>query len=206
MPAAGLPCAFRPALPGLGFLQIAEDRGAVRHGRLPFPPVSLAHPLARVLLEEATMPRTNGNRRKAPNAIAILTEDHKKVQKIFDQFEHARDDRRKGEMVTTALHDLTVHTQLEEEIFYPAVRRAIGEDELMDEATVEHASAKQLISDLEGMDPGDELFEAKFTVLGEYVKHHIKEEQREMFPRARRAKVDLAELGEQMLQRKEELA
>jgi len=152
------------------------------------------------------MPRTNGVPRKAPNAIAMLTEDHKKVQKIFDQFEHTRDRRRKAEMVSTALHDLTVHTQLEEEVFYPAVREAIDDKDLMDEAAVEHESAKQLISDLGDMDPGDELFDAKFTVLGEYVRHHIKEEQREMFPTARRAKLDLAKLGEQMLQRKQQLS
>jgi hemerythrin-like domain-containing protein len=154
-----------------------------------------------------TKTRRNGTRRngKGSNAIALLTEDHKKVQKIFDQFERSRDDRRKADMVETALHELKVHTEIEEEIFYPAVRQAIEKDDLLDEAAVEHESAKHLISELEGMHPGDELFEARFTVLGEYVKHHIREEQREIFPLAKRAKMDLNELGEQLAQRKKEL-
>jgi len=147
-------------------------------------------------------PRRNG---KGSNAIKVLTEDHNKVQKIFEQFERARDDRRKADMVETALHELKVHTEIEEEIFYPAVRKAIEQDELLDEATVEHESAKHLIGELEGMHPGDDLFEARFTVLGEYVKHHIREEQREIFPLAKRAKMDLDQLGEQLLQRKKEL-
>ena len=149
-----------------------------------------------------TKTRRNG---KGSNAIALLTEDHKKVQKIFDQFERTRDDRRKADMVETALHELKLHTEIEEEIFYPAVRQAIEKDELLDEAAVEHESAKHLIGELEGMHPGDELFEARFTVLGEYVKHHIREEQREIFPLAKRAKMDLNELGEQLAQRKKEL-
>jgi hemerythrin superfamily protein len=149
-----------------------------------------------------TKTRRNG---KGSNAIALLTEDHKKVQKIFDQFERTRDDRRKADMVQTALHELKVHTEIEEEIFYPAVREAIDEGDLLDEAAVEHESAKHLIGELEGMHPGDELFEARFTVLGEYVKHHIREEQREIFPLAKRAKMDLNHLGEQLAQRKKEL-
>jgi hemerythrin-like domain-containing protein len=149
-----------------------------------------------------TKTRRNG---KGSNAIALLTEDHKKVQKIFDQFERTRDDRRKADMVETALHELKVHTEIEEEIFYPAVRQAIEKDDLLDEAAVEHESAKHLIDELEGQRPGDELFEARFTVLGEYVKHHIREEQREIFPLAKRAKMDLQQLGEQMAQRKKEL-
>ena len=149
-----------------------------------------------------TKTRRNG---KGSNAIALLTEDHKKVQKLFDQFEHARDDRRQAYMVETALHELKIHTEIEEEIFYPAVRQAIEKDELLDEATVEHESAKHLIGELEGMHPGDELFDARFTVLGEYVKHHIREEQREIFPLAKRAKMDLNQLGEHMAQRKKEL-
>ena len=152
------------------------------------------------------MPSKTRRNGKGTNAIKVLTEDHNKVQKIFEQFERTRDERRKAGMVETALHELKVHTEIEEEIFYPAVRQAIEEDELMDEATVEHESAKHLISELEGMHPGDDLFDARFTVLGEYVKHHIREEQREIFPLAKRAKkMDLDQLGEQLLQRKKEL-
>ena len=152
------------------------------------------------------MPSKTRRNGKGSNAIKVLTEDHTKVQKIFDQFERTRDERRKADMVETALHELKVHTEIEEEIFYPAVRKAIEEDDLMDEATVEHESAKHLIDELEGMHPGDDLFDARFTVLGEYVKHHIREEQREIFPLAKRAKkMDLDQLGEQLLQRKKEL-
>jgi hemerythrin-like domain-containing protein len=155
---------------------------------------------------------TKSSKSKAskPDAVSLLTEDHKRVQKIFKEFEKVKDeesDEVKAEMVQTACHELTVHTQLEEEIFYPAMREGGGDEaeDLIDEATVEHASAKQLISELEGMEPGDELYDAKFTVLGEYVNHHIKEEQDEIFPKAKKAKLDLEELGEQMLQLKEQL-
>lgn len=151
------------------------------------------------------MPRKTRRNGKGSNAIRLLTEDHAKVQKIFDKFERTRDEARKADMVDTALHELKVHTEIEEEIFYPAVRQAIADDELLDEALVEHDSAKHLIGELEGMRPGDELFDARFTVLGEYVKHHIREEQRQIFPLAKRAKMDLDQLGEQLLQRKREL-
>jgi hypothetical protein len=94
---------------------------------------------------------------------------------------------------------------VEEEIFYPAVRAAIEDDDLMNEAQVEHQSAKDLIEQLEGMDASDPMYAATFTVLCEYVLHHAKEEEDEMFPSARKAKVDLEGLGEQMKARKEEL-
>jgi hemerythrin superfamily protein len=143
--------------------------------------------------------------RSAPNAIAMLREDHKRVQEMFDRFEKTRDGERKQKLVEQICHELEIHTQLEEEIVYPAVRAAIGDDDLMDEATVEHQSAKDLIDQLRGMEPDDELYDAKVTVLGEYIKHHVKEEQNEMFPKAREADVDLADLGEQMRERKRSL-
>jgi hypothetical protein len=110
--------------------------------------------------------------RSAPNAIAMLREDHKRVQEMFDRFEKTRDGERKQKLVEQICHELEIHTQLEEEIVYPAVRAAIGDDDLMDEATVEHQSAKDLIDQLRGMEPDDELYDAKVTVLGEYIKHH----------------------------------
>jgi len=144
---------------------------------------------------------------RAKDAVALLIADHKKVQKMFKEFEKLGDEdqERKAEIVTLACGELKVHTTLEEEIFYPALREAIEEQDLLDEAEVEHASAKELISQLESMKPGDDLFEAKFTVLGEYVNHHIKEEQGEMFPKAKQAGIDLAALGEEMMTRKQEL-
>ena len=103
---------------------------------------------------------------------------------------------------------LKVHTTIEEEIFYPAARAALAAkgDDMLDEATVEHASAKALIAQLESASPGDQLYDAKLTVLGEYIKHHVKEEQEEMFPKCRKAKMDLRGLGAQMAARKAELA
>lgn len=145
---------------------------------------------------------------KTMDAIAILEADHKKVQKAFKDFEKLKDGgskREKSEIVAQTCSDLTVHTTIEEEIFYPAVRKAIKDNDLMDEATVEHAGAKDLIAQLEGMGPGDDLYDAKFTVLGESVNHHIKEEENEMFPKIRKSKLDLKALGQLMAQRKSEL-
>jgi hemerythrin-like domain-containing protein len=128
------------------------------------------------------------------------------VQKLFKQFEKLKDDEdAKTDLVKTVCHELTIHTELEEELFYPAAREVMDDEDLMDEALVEHASAKQLIGELEEMEPDDELYDAKFTVLGEYVNHHIKEEQTEMFPRLKKTELDLDALGDQMRSRKEEL-
>ncbi|HYC48428.1 MAG TPA: hemerythrin domain-containing protein [Burkholderiales bacterium] len=144
--------------------------------------------------------------RRTPDALALLRADHQKVDQLLQQFEKARGSDRKESLAETICRELTVHAQLEEEIFYPAAREALRSDQdLLDEATVEHASAKDLIAQIEGMDAGDELFEAKVTVLGEYVKHHVKEEQNELFPKVRKAKLDLKALGERMEARKLEL-
>jgi hemerythrin superfamily protein len=144
----------------------------------------------------------------AMGAIAMLIADHKKVQKAFKDFEKLKEGnnkRAKQDIVRQTCADLTVHTRIEEEIFYPAARKAIKDGDLMDEATVEHAGAKDLIAQLESMQPGDDLYDAKFTVLGESINHHVKEEQNEMFPKVRKTKLDLVALGEQMAQRKAEL-
>jgi hemerythrin superfamily protein len=143
------------------------------------------------------------------DAIALLTQDHKAVQKIFKEFDKLKEnggsDEEKSELVIRACLELTVHAQIEEEIFYPAVRAGIDDVDLMDEADVEHASAKDLIAQLESMEPGDDLYDARFTVLGEYINHHVQEEQDEMFPKAKKAKLDLTALGEEMWLRKQEL-
>ena len=143
-----------------------------------------------------------------PDAIDMLIADHKKVQKAikeFDKLKAGNDKRAKSGIVRKTCADLTVHTKIEEEICYPAARKAIKDGDLMDEATVEHAGAKDLIAQLESMQPGDDLYDAKFTVLGESVNHHVKEEQTEMFPKVRKTKLDLDALGEKMAQRKTEL-
>ena len=155
-----------------------------------------------------TRPKTESKAREQ-DAISILTEDHERVEKMFMEFEKLMDSEgmevQKGALVERICEELTVHTQIEEEIFYPAVRAAIDDDDLMDEADVEHAGAKELIAQLQDMEPGDDHYDAKVTVLGENIEHHVQEEQDEMFPKARQAKLDLAALGAQMLERKQEL-
>ena len=142
------------------------------------------------------------------DAIASLMADHKRVKALFKEFEEMKeegDDDDKAELVRQICGELTVHATIEEEIFYPAVRESIEDEDLMDEALVEHAGAKDLISQLEGMKPGDELYDAKVTVLGEQIEHHVKEEEGEMFVQAKTAKVDTAALGQEMAQRRVEL-
>ena len=144
----------------------------------------------------------------AQDAIALLTDDHKTVQKLFKEYEKLvqnADQEEKAALAKQICMELAVHAQIEEEIFYPAVRDAIAETDLLDEAEVEHASAKDLIAQLGAMAPGEELYDAKVTVLGEYVNHHITEEQDEMFPKVKKGKLDTASLGAELLERKQEL-
>ena len=152
------------------------------------------------------MPKT---RSKSANAIDLLKEDHAKVKKAFKEFENMdrSDTETCRQLIATVCEDLKVHTTLEEEIFYPAVRAAIEDEDIMNEAAVEHETAKMLIDQLENMDADDPNYYATFSVLGEYVMHHVKEEEGEMFPQAKKAKdLDLEALGEQIKARKEELS
>ena len=146
--------------------------------------------------------------KSAPNdAIALLIEDHKKVKDLFEKFDALSDRSKvnKKKIADQICLELSVHAQVEEEIFYPAVREPIKDDDLMDEAVVEHASAKDLIAQISEMDPGDDLYDAKVKVLSEQIEHHVEEEEGEMFPKVRKTKVDLVALGEQMAARKAEL-
>jgi hemerythrin superfamily protein len=155
--------------------------------------------------ERTAMPKTKA---KTTNAIDLLKEDHEKVKKAFKQFEKMdRSDAEScRELVERVCAELRVHTTLEEEIFYPAVCEAIEDEDIMNEAAVEHETAKMLIEQLENMEPDDPNYFATFTVLGEYVMHHVKEEEGEMFPQAKKAKdLDLEALGEQMKARREAL-
>lgn len=146
---------------------------------------------------------------KVKDAVGLLTEDHREVEELFKQYEALgeRANAKKKKLADQICTALTLHTMIEEEIFYPAVREGGGEtEELVDEAVVEHASAKDLIAQLQEMDPEDELYDAKVKVLSEMIEHHVKEEEKEMFPKAKKAKLDLAALGEEMAMRKEEIA
>ncbi|MBK4737201.1 hemerythrin domain-containing protein [Noviherbaspirillum pedocola] len=135
------------------------------------------------------------------DAIAILIDDHKRVRKMFKQFEKMKEDGKPEEKQALAqqiCEELKLHTEVEEQIFYPAVRKAIKEQDMLDEAEVEHASAKDLIALIEDGDPKDAMWSARVSVLGEYVEHHVTEEEEEMFPKAKKAKLDMESLGEQI--------
>jgi hemerythrin-like domain-containing protein len=149
---------------------------------------------------------TNG---AGPDAIKLLKEDHAEVKKLFGEYDKLAKreaDAAEREMLALKICEmLTVHTKLEEEIFYPACREVLQEaDELVDEAAVEHSSAKELIQQIESGKPDDDLFDAKVKVLGEYINHHVKEEQNELFPKVR-GRIDTKGIGQQMQERKEEL-
>jgi len=148
-------------------------------------------------------------RKAGPDAIALLKADHKEVAKMFKDFDKLSKADAAGAtkeaLVKKICEALTIHATVEEEIFYPAAREAIDDEDLMDEADVEHASAKELIRQLESMSAGDDHYDAKVTVLGEQIHHHVEEEHESMFPKARKAKLDLNELGAQIAQRKREL-
>jgi hemerythrin superfamily protein len=144
---------------------------------------------------------------KSQEATALLRADHKLVNELFDEYENAKSISQKRTLVQQICEELTVHAQIEEEIFYPAAKKALKDHELVPEATVEHQTLKYLIAQLldENISDDKELYDAKVKVLSEYVKHHVKEEQNELFPKVKESKLDLIELGAQLQQRKEEL-
>jgi hemerythrin superfamily protein len=161
------------------------------------------------MMQSAKQKASPATRSNGVDAIELLKEDHRSVEKIFKEFEKLHeddaDDESKRALVERACAALTVHTRIEEEIFYPAVRDLLRDEILNEEALIEHATAKDLIANLEGLEPGEPFYDATFAVLAEYVKHHVKEEETEMFPQVKKAKLDLDKLGAQMKQRKEEL-
>lgn len=142
------------------------------------------------------------------NAITLLKDDHENVRKAFDEFKAlgAQAYQSKKKLADEICADLELHTQLEEEIFYPEFRKAVNDaDPLANEAKVEHDSARELIQQIKDMKAEDQLFDAKVTVLSEYIDHHVKEEEDEMFPRLKETSTDLDELGKRIKARKEEL-
>ena len=146
--------------------------------------------------------------RTSPNdAIKLLEADHRQVEKWFKEYEATNGQKTKDKLAEQICTALKVHTQIEEELFYPASREALPGDkeEMVDEAVVEHAAAKNLIAEIEAMEVGDELFDAKVKVLQEMIEHHVQEEEKEYFPAVRKTEMDLEAIGAQMAQRKEEL-
>ena len=156
----------------------------------------------------ATAKKTTTRRETSPRvkeATALLTADHKLVSALFAEYEKTRSTEKKKQLVSKICTELSVHAQVEEEIFYPAVKSALKDKVLIPEATVEHATLKALIAEVEGVDPDGEMFDAKVKVMAEYVKHHVKEEQNEMFPKAKSSRLDMMELGAALAARKAEL-
>jgi len=146
---------------------------------------------------------------KQQDAIALLMADHDEVEALFKQFQKMKNDgAQKADIVEQICEALTVHAEIEEELFYPAARDALAEkngEDLIDEAEVEHGSIKSLVEQLRESNPEDELFDAKVKVLCEYVNHHVKEEEGEMFPKIKKTDLDLMELGAELMERKQEL-
>lgn len=144
---------------------------------------------------------------KPKDAIALLKADHRKVEGLFEEFEAATSSTQKARLVETICTELIVHTSIEEEIFYPALAGKIEED-VLNEAYVEHDGAKMLIAELQASDPTADFYDAKVKVLSEEIKHHVKEEEAPsegMFAQARKTDLDLVELGEHMAARKDAL-
>lgn len=148
-----------------------------------------------------TQPRPSG----AMDALALLKTDHERVEEMFASLAKTSSKKEKAELVDKVCMELAIHAAVEEQVFYPAVGKEIGDGDLVGEAMVEHGEAKHLIGLLGAMDPSDPLYGPTVQVLSEYVRHHVAEEQDKMFPKVKKAKLDLTTLGEAILKRKEEL-
>ena len=143
------------------------------------------------------------------DAVSLLTSDHAEVKQMFEEYrqlvqDNADDDRR-DELAAEICSALTVHAEIEEDIFYPALRERLDDDLALDQAEVEHAIARDLVEQIEAMEPDDALFDARVLVLAEYVEHHVQEEESEIFPQAEKSGIDLDELGAELADRKHEL-
>ena len=149
------------------------------------------------------MPRTT---EKAPDAVALLKSDHRTVEELFERFENSKSKSTKTKIAQQVCMELMVHATIEEEIFYPAVKGFV-EEEIHNEAYVEHDGAKVLIAEILAGSADDEFYDAKVKVLSEMIKHHVKEEERKdgLFAQAKKGDVDMHELGEQLAGRKAEL-
>jgi hemerythrin superfamily protein len=141
----------------------------------------------------------------AQDAIALLEADHRALEALFERYEAAKDEAAKADIAAQICLALRVHAQIEEELFYPPAREATGDGDLFDEALVEHAGAKILIAQIEAMKPGQPLYDARMKVLGEQVRHHVEEEESDVFPEARAAGMDLVAIGAALAARKAEL-
>jgi hemerythrin superfamily protein len=162
----------------------------------------MARAKAKNRVKQAAKTRRDGN-----DAIALLKADHRQVETWFEQFDKARSTQKKADLAARICNALTVHTTIEEEIFYPAFILATKDEDLHHEAVIEHDAAKKLIADIEASGPADDYYDAKVKVLSEMIKHHVKEEEQPggMFAEARKSRMDLLALGGEMAARKGEL-
>lgn len=168
----------------------------------------MATPSTHAGAKKKTTVKSSTKKAAPKDAIALLKADHREVEAWFEQFERARSESKKLELATKICTALKVHTMIEEEIFYPAFLKATGDEDMNNEAIVEHDGAKKLIAEIEAMTPADELYDAKVKVLSEMIEHHVGEEEKPkegMFAEARAADMDLEELGVRLQARKEEL-
>lgn len=150
--------------------------------------------------------KSTGGRAKGPDLLDMLSDDHKRVKKLFSRFEKLESEDEEAQQIARQVClELELHARLEEELFYPALRGAIADEDLVDEAEVEHQSAKDLIAKIRELSPEDPKFRATVCVLGEYVNHHVKEEESDIFDQARSAKLDLQALAQRALERREAL-
>jgi Hemerythrin HHE cation binding domain len=154
--------------------------------------------------DEAMESENESNLDESQDLFELLKTDHRHVEELFSRFENA-DKRTKIGIAEEALTQLEVHAAIEEELVYPAIREAIDDQNMVDEAKEEHHVVKLLIKELRKMDAGEEEFAPKFKVVGDIVRHHVEEEEQEMFPQAEQAGLDQAELSEQVMKRKEKL-
>jgi hemerythrin superfamily protein len=162
---------------------------------------------SRALSTSKAPSRRTGRTGNTPDAIAVLKADHRQVETWFEQFENTRSAERKQTLAGKICGALKVHTEIEEEIFYPAFLAATQDDDMHHEAVVEHDGAKKLIAEIEASTPADDYFDAKLKVLSEMIKHHVKEEEQPggMFAEAKKSDMDLQQLGQQLKARKSEL-
>lgn len=138
-------------------------------------------------------------------ALVLLRAEHESVRGLFAEYAKTHSSEEKRRLVSQICAELTMHAQIEEEIFYPAVKRALNDEALVPEAIVEHATLRALVSQVEGIEPDGEMFDAKINVLAEYVQHHVREEQTEMFRKAQVTELDMEELGKRLAVRKAEI-
>jgi hemerythrin-like domain-containing protein len=155
-------------------------------------------------VETESVKRFDGRSTKQPTALAFLMKQHREVEGWFEEYENA-DDARKAELSAQICQALKIHTQIEEELLYPPAHAKLDDEDMVDEAYVEHDSAKSLIAQIEAMKVGDHMYDAKVKVLSEYIKHHVCEEETELFPAIAKSDIDLAAIGRRLEARAEEL-